>query len=295
MIIYVYPSAGALVMHQVNQQELDRAVYTLAKDFLLQSGAGKGVTPELIEKYLHLSAPRPDTLAALYERMLESAQSANMKAGVIGGSIGGVETLGLLLCDFDPSRVLEKYPSGWEDVLDDIVTQLKPRGSVPRTSRSIWPSYCRSALSGARFLSRFSSAEEFYGWVDFFDEDERARTALPLLLAQEIEGVGFALACDFIMGLGYENFSKPDVHVKEIFWALGLSPFGTSDYEVFRAVARVARNADITPYNVDKLFWLIGSGYFYEDPDVGKQGRIGTQKQRFIEVAKEQLEADQTL
>jgi hypothetical protein len=97
------------------------------------------------------------------------------------------------------------------------------------------------------------------------------------------------------MGLGYENFSKPDVHVKEIFWALGLSPFGTSDYEVFRAVARVARNVDVTPYNVDKLFWLIGSGYFYEDPHVGKQGRIGSQKKRFIEVAKEQLEADQTL
>jgi hypothetical protein len=95
------------------------------------------------------------------------------------------------------------------------------------------------------------------------------------------------LACDFIMGLGYENFSKPDVHVKEIFWALGLSLFGTSDYEVFRAIARVARNADITPYNVDKLFSLIGSGYFYEDPHIGNKGRIGSQKKRFIEVAKE--------
>ena len=80
-------------MHQANQQELDRAAYTLAKDFLLQSGAGKGVTPESIEKYLHLSAPRPDTLAGLYEHMLESAQSGNMKVGVIGGSIGGVTSL----------------------------------------------------------------------------------------------------------------------------------------------------------------------------------------------------------
>src|ERR687898_1096364 len=89
MIVSVYPSGGATVVHQVNQQELDRAAYTLAKDFLLQSGAGKGVTPELIEKYLRLWAPRPDTLADLYERVLESAQSGNMNAGVIGGSIGG--------------------------------------------------------------------------------------------------------------------------------------------------------------------------------------------------------------
>ena len=35
-------------MQQVNLQQLDRAAYTLAKDFLLQSGASKGVTPELL-------------------------------------------------------------------------------------------------------------------------------------------------------------------------------------------------------------------------------------------------------
>ena len=171
-------------MRQLNQQHFDRAAYALAKDFLWRSGAERGVTPELIEKYLHLSRPRPESVAGLYERMLESAQSGNMNAGVVGGSIGGVGNLGPVLCDFDPARVLEKYPSGWEGVLDDIVAQLGPRGNVSRTPRSIWPRYCRSILSGARFLSRFSSAEEFYGWVDFFGQDERARPALPMLLAQ---------------------------------------------------------------------------------------------------------------
>ena len=278
----------------MSREEIDRAAYSLARDFLLHTGADKAITPELLEKYLHLSRPRPDTMAGLYERMLESAQSGNMKAGVIGGSIGGVGNLGLVLCDFDPARVLEKYPSGWEEVLDDIVSELKPRGSVSRTPKSIWPGYCRSALSAAKFLSEFSSAEDFYRWVDFFDGDERARPALPLLLAQEIEGMGFALACDFLKEVGYENFSKPDVHVKEIFWAIGLSPLGTSDYEVFKAVARVAMNAGVTPYNVDKLFWLIGSGNFYEDPHIGNWGRIGSKKKEFIEVAKAQLEERQT-
>jgi hypothetical protein len=277
-------------MHQVNQQEFDRVAYDLAKELLLRSGAARGVTPELIENYLYLSTPRPDTLAGLYERMLESAQSGNMNAGVVGGSIGGIGNLGPVLCDFHPVRVLEKYPSGWEGVLDDIVAQLKPRGSVPRTPRSIWPKYCKSILSAAKFLSRFSSAEEFYGWVDFFDKDERARPALPLLLAQEIEGFGFALACDFVMGLGYENFSKPDVHIKDIFRAVRLSPSGTSDYEVFKAVARVASNVGVTPYNVDRIFWLIGSGYFYEDPHIGHKGRIGSLKKQFIEVAQMELE-----
>ncbi len=273
----------------MDSSALDKAAYNLAKGFLLKSSV-KGVTPELVEKYLHLDkTTRPRTLAGLYQRVLESAQNANMKAGVIGGSIEGVDKLGPVLCDFDPALVLEKYPSGWEGVLDGIVGQLKPRGSVRRTPRSIWPCYCRTILSAAKFWSQFSSADDFYGWADFFDGDERARPALPMLLAQEIEGLGFALACDFLKELGYENFSKPDVHVKDIFWAVGLSPWGTGDYEVFKAVARVARNAGVTPYNVDKVFWLIGSGYFYEDSDLGNGGRTGSRKAEFIELARTEL------
>jgi hypothetical protein len=275
----------------VNQSELDRAAYDLAKDFLVRSGADKGVTPELVEKYLHLDKTvRPRTVAGLYERVLESAQSANMGAGVIGGSIGGVHRLGPVLCDFEPTQVLKKYASSWESVLDEIEARLKPRGSLRRTPRSIWPRYCRTILSGAKFLSQFSSADDFYGWVDLFDEDERARPALPMILSKEIAGFGFALACDFVKELGYENFSKPDVHVKDIFWAIGLSPYGSSDYEVFKAVARVARNVDVTPYDVDKLFWLMGSGHFYDDPHVGNRGRIGSRKKQFIEVALSRLE-----
>ena len=126
--------------------------------------------------------------------------------------------------------------------------------------------------------------------MDFFDEDERARPALPLLLSQEIDGFGFALACNFLMGLGYENFSKPDVHLRDIFQGIGLCPWGSTDYEVFKAVARVARNADVTPYNVDKLFWLIGSGYFYDDPQIGHNGRTGGRKKEFIEKCRAKLD-----
>jgi hypothetical protein len=71
----------------MSQQEVDRSAYALAKDFLLRTGV-EGVTPDLLEKYLHRSAttPRPHTLAGIYERILDSAQNANMKAGVIGGA-----------------------------------------------------------------------------------------------------------------------------------------------------------------------------------------------------------------
>ena len=276
----------------MNQPDLDKAAYGLAKDFLLQSGADKGVTPGSIEGYLHLSTPRPEAMPGVYQSQLESAQSAERKATVIGGAIGGVHKLKPLLCDFDPEQFVRKYATGRE-VFEDVVTHLKPRGNINTSSKGMWPRYCQTILSGARFLSQFASADDFYAWIDAFDMlDDRARPALPMLLAQEIDGFGFALTCNFVKELGYENFSKPDVHVKDIFWAIGLSPWGADDYEVFKAVARVARHAGVTPYNVDKLFWLIGSGYFYGNPEIGINGKIGRLKKRFIETAQTMALAD---
>ena len=137
---------------------------------------------------------------------------------------------------------------------------------------------------------RFSSAADFFNWVDFFDNDDRARAGLPLLLSQEIAGFGFALSCDFLKEMGYVNFPKPDVHLRCIFTALGLCREKASDFQLFRAVVRVAGHAGVSPYNADKAFWLIGSGYFYNDPHLGTNGRIKRRRENFIKYAKLRLE-----
>lgn len=273
----------------MNEIERDKIAYSLAKEYLLGLSIA-GVTPELIEKYLHLSQtkPRPGTIAEIYQRILQSAQNANMKASVVGGAIGGVEKLGLILCEFQPWAILEKYQD-WEQVLDDIEKHLTPRGKIRRTPRGIWPQYCVAILSAAHFMTQFETADDFYKWVDFFDSDSRARAALPMLLDNEIKGLGFALACDFLKELGYINFAKPDVHLRDIFIGLKLCPSKANDYQVFKAVIRLAKNAGVTPYSADKLFWLVGSGYFYEDEHIGDKGRIGSCKAQFIAYAQGKL------
>jgi hypothetical protein len=270
---------------------IDKKVYLLAKEYWPSRNI-TGVTAALVEKYLNpLSLnPKPTTKEAIYQRILESAQNANMKAGVIGRSIGGVEKLSPILESFNTKAVLGKYASGYETILDDIVEQLKPNGEVRRTSRSIWPQYCKTILSAANFIEQFSSASDFFGWVDFFDKDDRARAGLPLLLSREIEGFGFALSCDFLKEMGYVNFPKPDVHLRDIFTALSLCPDKSDDYQLFKAVIRLARHAGVSPYNADKAFWLIGSGNFYADPHLGNEGRVGRRKKEFIEYAKPLLE-----
>ena len=274
------------VLKGQNEAERDRAAYALAKQCLLQQ-AGAGVTPELLERYLH-PKPRPSSIAEIYQRILESAQNANMKAGVVGDAIGGVDKLSSILCSFQPRAVLEKY-SDWESILNDVEQFLNPVGKIRRTSRSIWPHYCQAILSGARFMSQFETPDDFYNWVSFFNNDSRARPALPMLLAHEIEGFGFALASDFLKELGFINFAKPDVHLRDIFFGLNLCSASAKDYELSKAVVRLAINAGVSPYNADKIFWLIGSGFFYDDKQIGDKGKIGSLKALFITEARAKL------
>ena len=270
--------------------EIDRNAYKMAQAYLPSLGI-KGVTQGAVEKYLNPASlrPRPTTKQGLYQRILESAQNANMKASVIGLAIGGVEKLAPVLANFDPRAVLTQYGASWEPILDTIVKRLKPRGQVRRSPRSIWPHYCQTIISAAGFVEQFDSAEDFFRWVDFFDRDERAHASLPMLLSREIDGFGFALACDFLKELGYVSFPKPDVHLRDIFTALELCQKGDDDYQLFKAIVRLATHATVTPYNADKVFWLIGSGFFYEDLSIGNKGRIGNHKRKFIDFARQNI------
>src|ERR1035438_9939880 len=137
--------------------KIDKKAYQLAKDYL-PDWKIKGVTASLVAKYLDPPAnSKPTSKEGIYQRILESAQNAHMKARVIGGAIGGVGKMSRVLEGFNPEFVINKYANNWEAILDDIVKELKPRGVIRRTPRSEWPQYCHTILSGANFIEQFSS------------------------------------------------------------------------------------------------------------------------------------------
>ena len=186
----------------MDQVSIDQAVFELAYEFLLSYPQ---ITKGIIEHYL--STPHndhPQEMAKIYFRLVGSAQNAEMMPKVIGGSItGGIEKLGsVVLSDFNHIKVAKHYGNNSQALLDDIKQQLHPRGELRNSPQSKWPRFCKSVLSGAQFLTQFNSPQDFYEWCDFFDCDERARLALPLLISNELHGFGFALACDFLKGLG---------------------------------------------------------------------------------------------
>ena len=106
---------------------------------------------------------------------------------------------------------------------------------------------------------------------------------MPLILEAEIYGIAFPLACDFLKELGYVEFRKPDVHIIEQFEALDLVEKKSSKYQVLKAITRIAEHVGVSAYNVDRVFWLIGSGYFYDHKHIGNNGRVPSMKKAFIE------------
>jgi hypothetical protein len=161
---------------------------------------------------------------------------------------------------------------------------LNPKGQIRRVPKGIWPQFSKTIISAAAFLNRFKSADDFYAWADMFKCDERAHIALPVIIAKEVYGLGFALACDFVKELGYEQYPKPDVQLADIFKGIGLSREEADEYELFYDIIRVAKHNRVTPYHADKIFWLVGAGWFYLD-DLD----IGSHKKEFIWHARREL------
>jgi len=268
----------------VEKANLDQIAYARAKEYLL-SFARFGITNKLLDEYLNptIESLRPSSIRGIYQRILESAQNRGMSSGVIMGPLGGnINALRKVLCNFEAALIASKYGNNSSKVIEDIERELHLKGKIQRTQRSIWPLFCRSITSGALFLSQFDSADDFYRWVNIFDRDDRIRPALPMLLSHEIEGFGFPLACDFLKEIGYFNFCKPDVHIKAIFKGIRLVSEVADDYQVFKAITRVSKSQGVTPYNVDKLFWLVGSGKFYNHTHIGSFGKIPTDREEFI-------------
>lgn len=96
---------------------------------------------------------------------------------------------------------------------------------------------------------------------------------------KEVFGLGFPLACDFLKELGYCEYPKPDVHIKDIFVAFDLCE--NNDYSAYKAVIEMANIVKDSAYNVDKMLWLIGSGDYYKHNIT-----IGTNKDKFIDKVK---------
>lgn len=255
-----------------NKVTIYKKIFNEAREYLLSF---EGIDINMIDKHLNRwKECGPQSIQDLLFAMLESVSN---KRGM-PNTIGDIENVRPYLEDFTPILIIEKYSDDWKKLFDTIKNNYEPPGRmVVNNPKSYWVIFCKSIISASYFLSQFQNKKKFDNFVSQFYLNEYTRAALPLLLEKEIFGFGFVLACDFLKENGYPKFVKPDVHIKAIFHGIHISK-SESDYEIFKDVIRFSENINQLPYCVDKLFWLVGSGYFYLD-----NVKINTSRDDFIE------------
>lgn len=257
-------------------------IYNFAREYLLGI-LPDGMKKSDLDKYFHGEDREPESLKDVFIQLIASAQNRRAMPKAIKFNDRKKE-IGRILYDFDFVKTAHM----------DLNTLHKTFCNVfhseyienPHNSWRIWSN---AVIDSAKFISLFKDLKDFRGFVNRFYYNVHTRIALPLYISTKIKGIGFALACDALKELGYTQYPKPDSHIINICYELGLSSKnGTSDeaeVSAFEAVVKMAEDNKVTPYKVDKVLWLIGSGNFYNDGI-----NNGRHEEEFIKEAKKRLQ-----
>lgn len=214
-----------------------------------------------VESKLDLANLSKDVnIPAVFGRLIGSIQNRSMMPNVIQ-YWKYPDLFDQVLMHHAPKAILDKYPSS--EVLYTAIRQQWPEGkdALSETPKTLWKQWCAGVLSAAKFLVQFKSVEDLRESFGTLYDNKWSRAALPALLAMEIDGLQFTLACDFLKECGYD-YPKPDVHITDVFEPI----LKTRDtYQVFKAVITYAEQLNMTAFQFDKMIWLVCSGNFYLD------------------------------
>lgn len=243
----------------INQQ-----LYETAYQMLL-SMLPQRLTERDLDKYLQGNRFNPKDLKEVYRAFIRTAQNYQFMPNVIQFD-NRENTIAEILHDFDYKYVFTLNP---DDLYDDF------KSTFGISSEKSWRLWSKAVVDSAKFICPFKSINEF----DEFVTKSKDLKTVPLLISRKIRGIGFALACNALKDIGYLDYVKPDVHLIDICDALGIT--GRDQIEVFDAMQQIAKDNNITPYKLDKVLWLVCSGYFYED-----QIRVKGRKEELINSVK---------
>lgn len=253
-----------------------KKVYEEAYNFL----KNKVDVPVLKKQLEYYHTYKPNSIKDVFKQMVGSLKN---KQGYVN-FIADIDQMDSILLGFEPKIIFKKFDDDWKKLFLEFKEKFGQNYKMDiDNKRNAWVMYSRGVLSCSKFLSNFDSVKEFDDFVKSFFHNEFTIASLPMLLEKEIFGFGFPLACDFLKELGYVQYGKPDVHLKEIFMKLNLVESNT-DYEFFKKIVKIGLLVKQDPVIVDKVFWLIGSGKF-DKSDI----KIGKQKSEFIASMKDKL------
>jgi hypothetical protein len=252
-----------------------KQLYAAAYQFL-ESEIGRQALENKLNHYRQYKA---ETMEDVYWHLINSlTNKVGMRA-----TIGDIDALTPHLFHWDPWQTCDHYRDDWEKLFRVIQADYTPLGPMNiKNKSSFWVIFCKGILSGAAFLSEFESVDHFDEFVQSFAFNDLTIAALPIVIDQEVYGMGFPLGCDWLKEIGYGNYGKPDTHTIDILSETGLAP-GTGTYDVFKTLVRLAKANGEQTVIVDYVLWLVGSGrYVGENDKITRQGLFNTARKYLV-------------
>lgn len=229
-------------------------VYKLTKQFL-NDILPEQITDVELNKYLK-NTKWFESINDIYERMALSLQNYQAMPNIIKFE-KNIDLFRRILLNFNPHEVKARY------TYETLYEEFKNNFSIanPENKQNSWIKFTKGLITGADFLSQFNNHLEFDEFVGKFTKNDDLLLELPNMIKDKVHGFGFALSCDFLKELGYTHYPKPDVHLKDIFFELNLSKYDNVDN--YKKIVEMSKAVGETPYEIDKVFWLICSGKYY--------------------------------
>jgi len=254
-----------------------KKLYQAAYDFM-DAEIGREALEEKLDRYRRYKAK--DMADVFWQLVYSLTNKVGMRA-----TIGDIDYLDEYLFHFNPHKTYAHYEEDWQELFRTIQNDYTPPGPMNiENEASYWVIFCKGILSGAGFLSQFKSMKAFDAFVSSFAFNDVSMAALPMVIEQEIYGMGFPLACDFLKEIGCHNYAKPDTHTITILHECGAAR-SRDIYEVYKTMVRMARANGEPPAVIDLLLWLIGSGKY-----VGENEKFTRQKAAFIRLIQGKLD-----
>ena len=271
--------------------------YKVTKQQLEVQAQSKGITN--LSRYYELTDYHEGSFlndysgkSQIFAQIAFHAQNATMISSIVKFE-RNVEFLSAALCSFDPDLFCKTYSANnREESVQKIVDKLRfdPKTglgltwdsskSMEKNKDKIVRRYANTLIDAAEFVSRFDSREEFlYDLLSHYKNNNYSE--LIKYFRKNIQhGFSVALTCDFLKEFdrSFSDLPKPDVHIKDTLCALyGYEKnyynterkeqecIGTMQTLVKQINAQLPQDERITVYQLDRMIWLICSGYFFLD------------------------------
>lgn len=282
--------------------------YTKTYDYLFDKAKNNNISEEKLQEYFSPKTGNGEIFRKRPEKNLDNLLFRLAFHAQNGGQIEKVikfpnpeskdyekreKLFSKVFCDYNPSRILENNKTEDElfyKFIENLGYEKVNKKSKTKDYKKSMPyKYCTSIFSAASFLLQFKNYDEVISKLKSLGD------FAPIYLSYEIKGFGIALACDFIKELDedFNDFPKPDTHILEFLFDLGLIDKKSGDEAKYKAIKKMKELVDdikqfdntMTSYKLDKIIWLISTEYFYNDNGTKNSG--SAKRNNFVKYIKE--------